>query len=790
MNLKNSNHLQQIVSYILRTIFILFVIIAGNLELHAQTDTRRIAVLDFKDEASLSNFELNSLTATVRAVAAKLNQYTVITRESIYTMLPPGQSLEDCVGSCEVQTGRMLGATLIVTGEVGRVEGILQLSIRLFNTEQGKLLDQQVLESDTLLGLQKHLNEGARLLFSKVSNSIVGNDETTGGLVFLRLSPDQVELELNGSPLPKSRLKPKAEGYLLKLKEGKHNLVARAQNYLDQQEEFMLIEGGVVEVNLELSPALKKDLSCNSQDRSCRGDVQVVTRPAGATLWVDGIETSYITQPSRRDPNMGLVTLSLTPGEHLIEARLPRHLSVKNRIMVARDDLNMKMREQPMLLTPNFGVLEVKSQPPNATVFLDDRMVGQTPWLGEKVDAGPHKLRIFLADYHTSNSVVVVTRNQKNLESVSLRPSFSQLKVQVSAEGLAIEGANVKLDQYSLGFTDRFGGYELGKVGAGEHQIQVSSPLYDTYLKTFDAGEGLHETIKVELKPAYAYLSLNVKEGIRAQVYLDKELIGDTPLKRVKVPSGNAQLEVRPRDESRYATVSRRLAFTQGESSELEVSCSPFSGELMILSDPTEADIFVDGESKGQSPLKLKLKAGEHRIEAHYPNYASSFKTVNIENQSASRVRLTLIPDATTAKSKDNSLVKSSPNLIEAHEPLSAAEQSKALSTLLKTPNPTYSRVKWFGGAGLLVGALAIGGWVLYHGKIEDRDAAFDRLDPVAWSLDDEASTLNLTSIGLSIASGALLSWSLFEMTSGSSSVKHGQITQTKVNPQGFRVKF
>ena len=123
-------------------------VFAQNRSQEKRSESRRIAVLDFKNQAGLTSFEISALTGLVRASASQLSGYIVMTTENIRTLLPPDKAPEECIGSCEVETGQMLGAAFIVTGEVGRVEGLLQLSMRIFNTQQGKLLDQQVLQSE------------------------------------------------------------------------------------------------------------------------------------------------------------------------------------------------------------------------------------------------------------------------------------------------------------------------------------------------------------------------------------------------------------------------------------------------------------------------------------------------------------------------------------------------------------------------------------------------------------------------------------------------------------------
>ena len=55
----------------------------------AQDSARRVAVLDFKNSAGLTSFEITSLTSIVRGSASRLAGYSVMTKENIAVMLPP-----------------------------------------------------------------------------------------------------------------------------------------------------------------------------------------------------------------------------------------------------------------------------------------------------------------------------------------------------------------------------------------------------------------------------------------------------------------------------------------------------------------------------------------------------------------------------------------------------------------------------------------------------------------------------------------------------------------------------
>ncbi len=98
-------------------------------------DQKRVAVLEFDNRADLSEYELRTLTDKVRRAALGTlpkSQYRIITRENILEMLPQGTTLADCEGGeCEVQIGRLVGAQLVVSGEVGYFGNQLQVNLKM-----------------------------------------------------------------------------------------------------------------------------------------------------------------------------------------------------------------------------------------------------------------------------------------------------------------------------------------------------------------------------------------------------------------------------------------------------------------------------------------------------------------------------------------------------------------------------------------------------------------------------------------------------------------------------------
>jgi hypothetical protein len=97
---------------------------------------------DAKELVSLSDRQY--LTNVLREEAVKelpaAQSYTIMTRENIRQMLPPGKSIEDCEGSCLVETAKNIAADFICQARVGNFGGSLTLSAEIYETAGNKLI--------------------------------------------------------------------------------------------------------------------------------------------------------------------------------------------------------------------------------------------------------------------------------------------------------------------------------------------------------------------------------------------------------------------------------------------------------------------------------------------------------------------------------------------------------------------------------------------------------------------------------------------------------------------------
>lgn len=124
-----------------------------------------------------------------------------------------------------------------------------------------------------------------------------------------------------------------------------------------------------------------------------------------------------------------------------------------------------------------------------------------------------------------------------------------------------------------------------------------------------------------------------------ALVFLDDVYLGKSPLNEAVAP-GSYELRVSHEeceDESRSIDLN--------QSSNFSFECRPVKGDatLVVNSDPPGAQVFLNVEFLGTTPLKVEnLKEGTHRIRISLDNHIDRFKGVELKSGKTSTVSVTM----------------------------------------------------------------------------------------------------------------------------------------------------
>ena len=165
----------------------------------SDADTRPLlAVLEFTNKLQKSDqVDAAYFSDEVRGAAlAAAPGVRVITRESLVALLTAtGKSLDECLGECEVETGRRIGADYVASGMLVRIGTTFHLTLKLHETRGANLLATAKASGKTVDELDASTASAARVLFATL-----GKPPDPAGDVKARAQETMDEMEKRPGP--------------------------------------------------------------------------------------------------------------------------------------------------------------------------------------------------------------------------------------------------------------------------------------------------------------------------------------------------------------------------------------------------------------------------------------------------------------------------------------------------------------------------------------------------------------------------------------------------------------
>lgn len=105
-------------------------------------DKKNIAVLELRP-AGISVDQAQILTDRLRSELFKTEKFIVLERDKMNEILEEqGFQLSGCTtNDCAIEIGKLIGVEQIITGDIGKLENLYTLNIRLIDVETGKILN-------------------------------------------------------------------------------------------------------------------------------------------------------------------------------------------------------------------------------------------------------------------------------------------------------------------------------------------------------------------------------------------------------------------------------------------------------------------------------------------------------------------------------------------------------------------------------------------------------------------------------------------------------------------------
>jgi formylglycine-generating enzyme required for sulfatase activity len=301
------------------------------------------------------------------------------------------------------------------------------------------------------------------------------------------------------------------------------------------------------------------------------------------------------------------------PGTYTLVAEKEGHHRLEVPVEItasARQTLEYTLERLPGLLAVDTGEVE------GAEVAVDGSPVGTTPFPAVSVPAGEHEIVVRAEGY-------VEFRTSLEIEG---RGAEQRLEV-----ALLANSAPVTFETVPAGATVRVDGRRLGTapltlpVSSGRRAVAYSMEAFKPASRTITVTAGKPLTVpKVRLVPADAILVL-ASEPSGVAVTVDGQFRGETPLELVVAPRRSHEVRL-ARAGHEDAAVTVEIA--PGERREETLRLAPRLGAVKVEARPPDAELFVDGESRGRASQTLELIALPHQIEIRREGYRPHKQTV------------------------------------------------------------------------------------------------------------------------------------------------------------------
>lgn len=357
--------------------------------------------------------------------------------------------------------------------------------------------------------------------------------------------------------------------------------------------------------------------------------IQIVT----VTPEIDN-QAAMLAQPADIEINafiklpIGNRTLVL-PGAHSVTAKASGFVTTERSIEVARD----RHQNFEVILLREDGLLDIQLDPSvGAMVLLDGEPFGELPGIIRDVPAGRHEIVIDAPLYRpASRSVVVEGRGETQSLRFTLDPAWANLNL-----ASAPSGAAVIIDDQVVGKTP----IQI-RVEEGTHILRLEADKFKAHEQDFSIIAQQDLAVEpIELALADGTLELSTRPQAAA-IIVNGEYQGVSPMTLELTPNVEQRLQLY-RAGYRLKDQSVTLAPAAQERREYVLKQDTVAVQISVT--PKDAELIVDGVSRGRGSKTLQLSTLPHNIvarKAGYVDYQNTIIPTRASNQIVSIAMLT-----------------------------------------------------------------------------------------------------------------------------------------------------
>ncbi len=243
-----------------------------------------------------------------------------------------------------------------------------------------------------------------------------------------------------------------------------------------------------------------------------------------------------------------------------------------------------------------------------------------------------YDVEISAEGYQSIDETLKVSEKQNQKFNFTLLPLLGNLQIKVGS----VQQAMVLFDDIEQGTAPM----TINDIEAGKHTIRIETERYFPYAQDIEI-EGKEKTqeLNIELIPAWARIEFTtIPEA--AEILVDDEALASTPA-TIELLEGKYNISVRKPgfkewQKTVHVLASEDVAFT-------DIQLKPADATLYVESDPSEANVTINGNYVGKTPLETALipeKIASVRL--YKQGFIAKTRSVKVEAGKIKRLNITM----------------------------------------------------------------------------------------------------------------------------------------------------
>jgi hypothetical protein len=330
------------------------------------------------------------------------------------------------------------------------------------------------------------------------------------------------------------------------------------------------------------------------------GMISINSKPSGAKVILNGKDTGR-TAPFQR---------AMAPGKYNYQLIHDGFRDYNGEFQIRESDIQVINAE----LVPLFSIVKIITNPEGAEVSINGRKKGTTPLTLNDIPIGRHSIKI------TKNPYAAIDTTFSNEDGKYTELNFNLVSNLAILGILAYPDAEIFIDGKRV--ANRI---YSGHLEEGSYVVRAEKDGFVPEEKTITISKGQDTNLQFELQKVKSKLSVT-SEPTAAKVFIDDQLMGETPLVINSLDIGNYELKLTKDD---YDVWIEKVEIESGDLINKIVTLK-WGESVEVVSNPAGASLFVDGVQKGETPVYLTLKKGIYHFKLTKPGFEDYVSAIDI----------------------------------------------------------------------------------------------------------------------------------------------------------------